>query len=310
MNQRRFGRTGLMVSEVSLGTVELGLDYGIRAAGEDGRPDESAAAALLNRALDDGINYIDTARAYGTSEQVIGKALAHRRGEYVLASKVQTFSKEQLAPQALRERVTNSVEQSLRALNTDVIDIMMVHSGAGDTLGPNPIWEALQKQREAGKIRFVGASVYGEESALEAMATGYDCLQIAYSILDRRPETRVLVEAVARDVGIIVRSVLLKGALTHRYRDLPDSMQSLKAAVEQMGEAAGSTVGSLPELAYRYVLAHPAAHTALVGTARIEEMEAAIGYASRGPLDAKLVERIRSIHVAEERWLNPGNWPI
>jgi len=77
-----------------------------------------------------------------------------------------------------------------------------------------------------------------------------------------------------------------------------------------MSETAGGEVGSLPELAYRYVLAHPAAHTALVGTARVDEMEAAIGYPWRGALDAALVERIRAIHVAEERWLNPGNWPI
>jgi aryl-alcohol dehydrogenase-like predicted oxidoreductase len=264
---------------------------------------------LLNRALDSGINFIDTARAYGTSEEVIGRALARRRGEYILASKVSSFSKENLAPQALRERVAMSVEQSLRALNTGVIDIMLVHSTIGDTLDAGPVWEALSKQREAGNIRFLGASVYGEQAALDAMATGYDCLQIAYSVLDRGPEARLLVEAAARDVGIVVRSVLLKGALTHRYRDLPDAMQPLKRAVERLGEMAGGEVESLPELAFRYVLAHPAAHTALVGTARVEEMQAAIGYASRGALSPDLVGRIRSVEVEDPRWLNPANWP-
>jgi 1-deoxyxylulose-5-phosphate synthase len=310
MKQRRLGRTGVMTSEISLGTVELGLDYGISPVGDDARPGESAAAALLNRALDAGINYIDTARAYGTSEQIIGRALSRRRGEYILASKVSTFSKENLPPQTLGERVTKSIEESLRALNTGTIDILMVHAGAGDTLGPGPVWEALQRQREAGKIRFAGASVYGEESGLEAMATGYDCLQIACSVLDRRPEARVLKRAADLDVGIVVRSVLLKGALTHRYRNLPFEMESLKRAVERMSEAAGAEVGSLPELAYRYVLGHRAVHTALVGTAHIAEMEAAIGYASRGALSKDLVKRIRSIHVDQERWLNPGNWPL
>lgn len=310
MRQRRLGRTGLMVSEISLGTVELGLDYGIRPVGDDARPDESAAAALLNQALDSGINFIDTARAYGTSEEVIGRALAGRRGEYILASKVSSFSKENLPPQALRERVAASVEQSLRALNTSVIDIMLVHSTIGDTLDAGPVWEALSLQREAGNIRFLGASVYGEQAALDAMATGYDCLQIAYSVLDRGPEARLMVEAAARDVGIVVRSVLLKGALTHRYRDLPDAMQPLKRAVERMSEMAGGEVGSLPELAYRYVLAHPAAHTALVGTGRVEEMQAAVGYASRGALSQNLVRRIRAVEVEDPRWLNPANWPL
>ncbi len=310
MKRRRLGRTGLMVSEISLGTVELGLDYGIRPAGDDARPEETTAAALLHRALDSGINYIDTARAYGTSEEIIGRALRHRRAEYILASKVSSFSKENLAPQALRERVAASVEDSLRALATGVIDVMMVHSTPTDALDAGPVWEELWKQREIGNIRFLGASVYGEAAALEAMATGYDCLQIAYSVLDRRPEARVLVEAAARDVGIVVRSVLLKGALTHRCRDLPAAMHSLKRAVEKMRGAAGGEVESLPELAYRYVLSHAATHTALVGTARIEEMEAAIGYASRGALSEELAGRIREIHVDDERWLNPANWPL
>jgi aryl-alcohol dehydrogenase-like predicted oxidoreductase len=310
MKKRRLGRTGFMVSEISLGTVELGLDYGIRPVGDDARPGDSAAAALLNQALDKGINFIDTARAYGTSEEVIGRAIAGRRAEYVLASKVSLFSKEDLAPDALRARVVNSVEESLRALRTDTIDVMLVHAGPADTLDAGPVWEALQNERQRGHIRFAGASVYGERGALEAIATGYDCLQIAYSVLDRRPEDRVLKEAATRDVGIVVRSVLLKGALTHRYRDLPDSMASLKHAVERMNGMASNEVASLPELAYRYVLAHPAVHTALVGTARVEEMEAAVGYASRGALSGDLAARIRSVRVEDERWLNPGNWPI
>jgi len=310
MKKRRLGRTGLMVSEISLGTVELGLDYGIRPVGDDARPDDSAATTLLNQALDKGINFIDTARAYGTSEDVIGRAIGGRRAEYVLASKVSLFSKENLAPDALRERVANSVEESLRALRTDMIEVMLVHAGPTDPLDAGPVWEALQNERERGHIRFAGASVYGERGALEAIATGYDCLQIAYSVLDRRPEDRVLKEAAARDVGIVVRSVLLKGALTHRYRDLPDSMASLKHAVERMNGISSNEVAGLPELAYRYVLAHPAVHTALVGTARVEEMEAAIVYASRGALSGDLTGRIRSVRVEEERWLNPGNWPI
>ena len=75
MNYRRLGRTGLQVSEISLGTVELGLDYGVPVAGEHLRPSEENAARLLNRALDIGVNFIDTARGYGISEEVIGRAL-------------------------------------------------------------------------------------------------------------------------------------------------------------------------------------------------------------------------------------------
>ena len=88
MNYRRLGRTGLQVSEIGLGTVELALDYGVPVAGEHLRPPEEQAARLLNRALDLGVTFIDTARSYGASEEIIGRALKGRRSEYVLASKL------------------------------------------------------------------------------------------------------------------------------------------------------------------------------------------------------------------------------
>lgn len=92
MNYRRLGRTNLQVSEISLGTVELGMDYGIPVQGEQRRPSEADAARTLNCALDLGVNLIDTARAYGNSEAIIGRALKSRRNEYILATKIASLS--------------------------------------------------------------------------------------------------------------------------------------------------------------------------------------------------------------------------
>src|SRR5262249_35380627 len=91
MRRRVLGRTSIPASEISLGTVELGMDYGIAAAGETLRPDEAEAARLLHHALDLGINLIDTAPAYGNSEEIIGRAISSRRSQFYLVSKVQTF---------------------------------------------------------------------------------------------------------------------------------------------------------------------------------------------------------------------------
>src|SRR5262245_44496662 len=118
VRKRRLGRTGLEVSEISLGTVEIGMAYGIEAA----KPSESEAAALLTEALDLGANLLDTARAYGDAEGIIGRHLVDRRDEYVLLSKV---------PVGKRDIVQTTVEQSLRQLRTDHIDIMLVHCGYG-----------------------------------------------------------------------------------------------------------------------------------------------------------------------------------
>jgi aryl-alcohol dehydrogenase-like predicted oxidoreductase len=299
MNYRRLGRTDLNVSEISLGTVELGLDYGIGAAR---RPSETEAASLLHRALDLGINFLDTARAYGESEAIIGRALRERRKEFYVASKVSSYEKE-----VLQERVRQSVYESLRALQTDVIDILMIHSASTEVIARGEILAVLEDLKQAGHIRYLGASVYGEEAALAAIeAGGYDCLQVAYSVLDRRPERRTLRAAQQCDVGLVARSVLLKGALTYRYRELPDP---LRLTVERLLRATGVDIDGLPELAYRFVLGQRSIHTALVGASSVAELEAAAGYASLGALSAEMHQRIEAVQVDDDQILNPSRWP-
>ena len=148
-----------------------------------------------------------------------------------------------------------------------------------------------------------------EEAALQTIRSGrYDCLQIAYSALDRRPEPRVLPDAERNDIGIVARSVLLKGVLTMRHHYLPGNLAELKAAAGSL-EALGETGGfSLPELAYRYVLSQVPPHTALVGASAIGELEAAVRFAGAGPLPDGLAERIRQVEIENESRLNPGTW--
>ncbi len=300
MKYSRLGRTGCQVSKISLGTVEIGMDYGIAAS----RPDESEAARLLNRALDLGVNFIDTARVYGDAEAIIGRAIAGRRKEFVLVSKVLPFEGE-----AVETRVRDSVHESLRLLKTDFIDLLMIHSAPLAVIERGEVLGVLQKLKSEGAIRSIGASVYGEETALAAIeAGGYDCLQIAYSVLDRRPESRLFTAAEAADVGLVARSVLLKGALTDRCHHLPEALSELKTAVECMAQLAGGTV-TLPEFAYRYVLSQPRLQSALVGAGSVQELEAAVRFQEMGPLSPQLITSIHGIPRPDPFYLNPGNWP-
>lgn len=310
MKYRQLGRTGFTVSEISLGTVEIGMPYGIAENGSVPLPDEAASARFLNAALDLGVNFIDTARAYGESEAIIGRALRSRRQEFILASKVLSPHGEDLPAAEVRDLTADSVSESLRLLQTDQIDLMMVHCRATEVLPNETVFETLAKLKHSGGILKIGASVYGEEAAVAAIEHGgYDCLQIAYSILDRRLESRVVGLAQQKGVGLVARSVLLKGALTYRYRYLPAALSSLKAAVQRMEVLAELHRMTLPELAYRYVVSQPVPETALVGSASISELTQAIGFAALGPLSGNQIAGIQSIPMPEAVDLNPGNWP-
>jgi aryl-alcohol dehydrogenase-like predicted oxidoreductase len=311
MRYRPLGRTGFKVSEISLGTVEIGMPYGIARDGAPPPPDEAEASKLLHCALDLGVNLIDTARAYGESEAIIGRALRDRRKEFFLVSKVLSYHDQKLDGDGLRERITSSVQQSLSLLQTDCIDLMMIHSAPTEVIDGGEALAILKTLKQRGHIRAIGASVYGEEAALAAIADGgYDCLQIAYSILDRRPESRTFEAAGRTGMGLVARSVLLKGALTGRSSLLPDTVANLKAAIERVRELAARENISLPELAYRYVLSQSLPETALVGAASSEELRQAVGFAAEGPLPERLVDEIRAAPMPEAFYLNPGNWPV
>ena len=300
---RKLGTTNLLVSRIGLGTVALGLDYGIPIQGSKRKPGAQDAMLILQSALDMGVRLIDTARTYGESEEIIGKAIGHRRREYVLASKVMPFPAEP-------ERVRESVKKSLRALQTDVIDLMQIHCSVTDKLPDPSTTEALLQLKRSGEIRHLGASVYGEEAGLAAMATGhFDCLQVAYNALDRRPRNALLPIAAKTRMGILARSVLMKGALTERVDQLPEEFVSLRMAVRELERLAADEVECLPELAYRYALSEPAIDSVLAGVTSIRELEQSLRWADRGPLSPQLLDRIRVLPMLPEQILTPAYWP-
>ncbi|HMJ61253.1 MAG TPA: aldo/keto reductase, partial [Bryobacteraceae bacterium] len=236
------------------------------------------------------------------AERIIGRALEHRRHEYVLVSKV-------LPKPGQPAEVRSQVEASLATLRTDHIDVMMIHCRAGQTSPDSETFEQLDQLRQEGKLRFIGSSVYGPEAATAAVGCGwFDCIEVGYSMLDRRIETQMLALAESKDIGVIARSVLLKGALSERYLLLPEALHSLKECIRRLAQLAGSA-SRLPELAYRYVSSGALPHSALIGTASRLEIDACIGYLELGPLSPEEIHSIQSIHLEDDRWLNPGNWP-
>ncbi|MFP6647226.1 MAG: aldo/keto reductase [Candidatus Latescibacterota bacterium] len=277
MQQRTLGRTGLEVSVLGFGAWEIGWT-----SVEEG--DE--VGPLLNHALDNGINFVDSSAAYRWSEELIAKHIGHRRHEFVFATKcgsgrvlqadgewVQTldYSAAAIAPQ---------IDRSLQRLRTDYIDIMQLHSPSYDDLVHGDGLEGLKKAQQQGKIRFVSLSA-DDDAAVQAVEMGeFDTLQITCNILDQEPG-KIIAAAREKDMGIIVKSPIAN-AIYEAPRPAADADQWDLAQRRLSPEV----IGDLPrvEASLRWLLNNADVHTAIVGTTNIAHLRDNIASAERGEL--------------------------
>lgn len=210
----RLGRTGFEVSRIGFGAFKLGRNQGIKYPQGYELPDEREAAELLNRIVDLGINLIDTAPAYGVSEERVGRALASRRNEIVLGSKVgETFQDGQSTFDFSRAGIESSVERSLRRLDTDHLDLLFLHSNGEDLkiLNETDAVETLLDLRTRGLVRAIGMSGKLVEGARQSLVWA-DALMVEFHV-DDTSHAEVIKAAAAAGVGIIVKKGLASGHL-------------------------------------------------------------------------------------------------
>jgi aryl-alcohol dehydrogenase-like predicted oxidoreductase len=308
MEYREIPRAGLRVSRITLGTVELGMEYGICAPGKANRPQTAEAETIIGTALENGINLLDTAPAYGESEVFLGKAL-HRLGnpEIHIATKIGPFGDDAICADAVRQ----SLERSLRNLGRERLELVQIHNATASQLFDSPLLEILAQAREQGKIGAVGASVYGEEVALASLNhPDIATLQIAYNLLDQRMADRVLPAAKACGIAVLGRSVFLKGALTLRRRYLPERLHKLKDYAETAADWAKRHALTLPEAALRFCLTEEALCSVLVGVSSLPELHTALAVTGRGPLPAEQHAEAGGLAVSEEEIIDPRFWGI
>jgi aryl-alcohol dehydrogenase-like predicted oxidoreductase len=296
METRELGRTGVHVTPLCLGAMMFGAW---------GNPDHDESIRVIHRALDAGINFIDTADVYarGESEEIVGKALKGRRDSVVLATKVHGTMDDSDPNMRGNSRrwVVREVEASLRRLQTDWIDLYQIHrwdpgTDHEETLG------ALTDLQRAGKIRYLGSSTYPPSAIVEAQwvaerrgLSRYVCEQPPYSILVRGAEAEVLPTCLRYGMGVIPWSPLAGGWLSGKYRkgvdttshradriperydlSLPENQRKLDA-VEQLAELAEEVGLSLIHLALAFVIRHPAVTAAIVGPRTLEQLEGQLG---------------------------------
>jgi aryl-alcohol dehydrogenase-like predicted oxidoreductase len=299
----RLGRTGLEVSVAGLGCG------GHSRLGQSSGASEAHSVAVVQRALDLGVTFVDTARAYGT-EEIVGKGVAGRRDEVVLSTKVMPLASggEPLPAAGLR----SSVEKSLRRLATDRIDVLHLH-GVGvaqvehcrDELVPEML--AL---RDEGKIRFLGATeafvTDPGHAALPRVLTDdwADVVMVGLSLLNQSARDRVLPLAVERDVGVLVmfavRRALSRPEALREVLEALVASQALDAGILEGDDPLAFLVeegaaASLADAAYRYCRHEPGVHVVLTGTGDVAHLEQNVRSISAGPLAPEHLARIAAL---------------
>jgi aryl-alcohol dehydrogenase-like predicted oxidoreductase len=325
MQHRTLGRTGVKVSPLCLGAMMFG---------SWGNPDHGDSVRIIHRALDAGINFIDTADVYsaGESEEIVAKALAGgRRDDVVLATKVHGVMGDDPNQRGNSRRwIIREVESSLRRLKTDWIDLYQIHRPSEDTDVEDTL-SALSDLIHAGKVRYIGSSTFPASQIVEAQWVSRErglerfvTEQPPYSMLVRGVEADVLPSALRHGIGVIPWSPLAGGWLSGRYRknaELPTSSRAERLphrfdlsipanqrkldAADALGALADDAGLSLVELAIAWVINHPAVTAAIIGPRTMEHLESQLP-AAEVSLDPALLDRIDEI-VAPGVNISPGD---
>jgi aryl-alcohol dehydrogenase-like predicted oxidoreductase len=316
MQYRRLGKTGFEVSEVSLGTWQVG--------GKWGEPfDDAKADRILNEAMDGGVNFIDTADVYsdGLSEEAVGKAV-RQRSEYIYVAtkcgrRISPHTDENYTVGALR----GYVEGSLQRMGIERIDLVQLHCPPTQTYYRPEIFELFDRLRQEGKIQYLGVSVEKVEEAIKAMEyPNVTTVQIIFNLFRQRPSELFFELARRNDIGIIARVPLASGLLTGRFG--PDTTFGAEdhrnfnrdGSAFDRGETFGGVDyelglravarlqrlfpedGRLAQAALQWVLQHPEVSTVIPGASRVEQVRSNLGTTSLPPLTREEIGKMNEVY--------------
>ncbi|MCF3650940.1 aldo/keto reductase [Synoicihabitans lomoniglobus] len=317
MKYRTLGRTGLSVSEVGFGTWALGSPV-------YGGVETNDAHTAIRGALDAGITFFDTAPLYGTKEEdgiaekVLGKGLGSDRDRVTIATKFGRYpTKGHLNTFFHAEGVTTSVEDSLRRLGTDRLDVLFFHSPFGPEQIEDSVWQALEDLKTSGKVRAVGHSISLPEQTM-GMAREWagdgriDVVQVVYSLMNRELET-LINDLGTADIGVVARESLangfLAGVFTPETTFAPGTINarySRDEIVERVETAnryrdllVRGDISSMPQAALRWVLDNPRVSTVLAGSRHVHEIVDCAGASEAASYTAAELAQARELHVKE-----------
>jgi len=312
MKYRTLGRTGFEISEIGYGAWGIGGGQW-----QGGTDDESLRA--VRRAIELGLNFIDTALAYGEghSEQLVGRIVREAGKRIYVATKVPPKNQRWPAQRGVGidqvfpyDYIMECTDTSLKNLGLDAIDVQQLHVWNPEWIGRDEWKRAFEELKKSGKVRAVGVSIndHDPDSALELVKTGLvDTVQVIYNVFDQSPERNLFPLTREMNVGVIARVPLDEGALTgtiteetefpkgdfRAYYFRGDHRKQVVEHVNALKRDLGEVDGALPEIALRFCLSNPAVSTVIPGMRRVRNAEANMSLSDKGPLDAKTMGILR-----------------
>jgi len=311
MQYRKLGRTGLEVSDIGYGAWGIGGKQWL--GGED---DESLNS--LRRAIDLGVNFIDTALAYGDghSEQLVGQVVRGASRKVYVATKVPPKNRvwpasasTPIAEVFPYDYIVSCAEESLSNLKLETIDLLQLHVWTDAWVDREGWKRALEDLQRAGKVRFVGVSAteHDPDSALAVMRTGLiDAVQVIYNVFDQTPERQMFPLAIERNIGILARVPLDEGALSGHFSESTtfpqgdfrewyfrgDRKREVVQHVDALRRDLGET-SSIADTALRFCLSHPAVSTVIPGMRTRKHVESNVALSDAGALPADVLATLK-----------------
>lgn len=298
MEKRVLGRTGMDVSILGFGGAEIGF--------QNATPE--TVARLLSSALDAGLNVIDTAECYNTSEELIGQTMSHRRGEYFLFTKcghATGFDLPDWDPRMLER----SIERSLKRLRTDYIDVVHLHTCSEEQLRQGDVIAVLQRARDAGKVRHIGYSG-DNQAALYAVECGeFDTLQTSLNLADQQAADVNIPKALENNIGVICKRPIANVAWSHKEEPTGTYVHTYWKRLQKLQYPFLAEGGSgAVAMALRFTLSVPGVCTAIVGTQNPRRWRENAALLAQGVLTDEEYRQIRDRwqEVAEPDWTGMG----
>jgi len=304
---------GLKISQITLGTVQLGLDYGI--ANSTGKPSFENALEILSLATECGINVFDTAPAYGNSENIIGSyisSLPPKTRRPIVVTKIPEIKcDEDSTSESIYEEMESSVLRSIDNLHLESIPICLLHNAANLTLYNGKVIESLAKLKENGLVDKIGVSIYSPDDVRAFLQYDYlDVIQVPFNIFDQRLiREELLQELNKRNTIIFARSIFLQGLFFIDHKSVPPHLKKARKFLQDLRTLSEESGIEINRLAFSYARDRPEITSLVLGVETIEQLRDNLSLLNYPPLSSDVTSKIEECFAnVPEEIVNPSKW--